>query len=62
MKQYYKYEIARMAGVSVRTLERWLALHRTHLQTLGCRPRDKFLNPRALEWLCQEYCIQLDDA
>lgn len=49
-----------MAGVSVRTLERWLARHRPHLQTLGCRPRDKFLHPRALQWLSQEYCIDVE--
>lgn len=60
MKCYYKSEIADMAGVSTRTLQRWLQRHRDKLASFGCRPRDKFLNPRALEWLCQEYCITLE--
>ncbi len=60
MKSYYKNEVADMAGVSIRTFRRWLHRHADTLASLGCRPRDKFINPRALQWLCQEYCIDVE--
>ena len=61
MKCFYKNEIADMAGVSPRTFQRWLKRHREQLAALGCQPRAKFLSPRALEYVCREYCIKIDN-
>jgi len=60
MKLYYKNEVAQLAGVSVRTLERWMARNRQKLLSLGYRQMDKFVHPKALEWMCQEYCIDME--
>ena len=62
MKCFYKNEIADMAGVSPRTFRRWLKSHRDTLASLGCHPNDKFLSPRALEYVCREYGIDIADA
>ena len=59
MKCLYKCEVAERAGVSVRTLTRWMKRHYDHLVTLGYRPQDKYLQPRVLQWLATEYCIDL---
>jgi len=60
MRTYYKNEIAAMAGVSTKTLQRWMARNREKLISLGCRPTDKMIYPKALEWICQEYCIDVE--
>lgn len=62
MKPLYTYEVAALAGVSTRTLQRWMKHNKQRLAALGYRPTDKFITPRALEYIAQEYCIQLDDA
>ena len=59
-KMFYKSEVARLAGVSTRTLQRWMAAHRDKLLELGYDPKAKFLHPRALMYVCEEYCIDLD--
>jgi len=60
MKNYYKSEIAEKAGVSLRTFQRWMSAHRQELVAMGFKVRGKFIHPRALEWMCQEYCIDIE--
>ena len=43
-----KAQLAMAAGVSVKTLQRWLSRHREELKKLGVRPRDKLLPPVAV--------------
>ncbi len=61
MKPLYTYELADMAGVSKRTLQRWMLRHRPALLQLGYRPQDKFIPPRALQYLCHEFCIDVEE-
>ena len=60
MKMYYKSEVAQLAGVSRRTFQRWMALHRQELEERGCNIYSKFVHPKAFEYICQEYCIDID--
>ena len=59
MKSVYKYELANAAGVSDRTFRRWLKENSGHLAALGAKPGSKLLPPRAVEWVCREYGIDL---
>lgn len=61
MKRYYKSEIAQMAGVSLRTLQRWMVAHREELVKRGFGVHDKFVSPRALKYIVEEYCVSLDE-
>jgi predicted DNA-binding transcriptional regulator AlpA len=59
MKSAYKYELADAAGVSPSTFYRWLSRNRSALARLGASPKTKLLPPRAVEWICHEYGIDL---
>jgi len=59
MKFYYKSEVARAAGVSTRTLIRYINRNLDQLLPLGYCPGDKFIHPKALQWICDEYCIEM---
>ncbi len=60
-KAMYKSELARAAGVSYGTFNRWLLQHKEELQKLNCTPYCKILNPRAVEFVCNKYGITFDD-
>ena len=60
MKPLYTYEVAELAGVSVRTLQRWIKHNKQRLAALGYRSTDKFINPRALRLIAAEYCIDVE--
>ena len=55
MKNYFKYELARAAGVSMRTLSRWLSQNTTFLAELGVMPTTKLIPDRAAQWICGQY-------
>ena len=59
MKSAYKYELASAAGVSYRTFQRWMGANSEQLQRLGVSPRKQLLPPRAVEWICGQYGIDL---
>ena len=59
MKSAYKYELADAAGVNYRTFQRWLSSNKNKLMELGAAPRKQLLPPRAVEWACHEYGIDL---
>ena len=54
-----KAQHAMAAGVSVKTLQRWLSRHREELKKLGVRPRDKLLPPVAVRYVAEKYGIDL---
>ncbi len=58
----YKYELANMAGCSVKTLRRWMKQpkHRQFLESIGVRPTDHQLPPRAVQYIMDEYAIVRD--
>ena len=55
----YKYELADAAGVSRDTFRRWLGLQSVKLAAFGVSKRSQMLPPRAVEWICREYGIDL---
>lgn len=60
MKSYYKSEIAQLAGVSKRTLQRWMAAHRDELLQRGFNVHGKLVCPQALHYIAQEYGIDVE--
>lgn len=59
MKAMYKSELARYAGVSSNTFRRYLNTHRTILAEMGVAPRAKTLNPKAVNFVINDYCIDI---
>ena len=54
-----KAQLAMAAGVSVKTLQRWLSRHSEELAMLGVRPRDKLLPPVAVKYVAEQCGIDL---
>ena len=59
MKSMTKAQLADAAGVSMKTLQRWLSRHSDELAMLGVRPRDKVLPPVAVRYVAEQYGIDL---
>ena len=59
MKSMSKAQLAQAAGVSMKTLQRWLSRHSDELAMLGVRPRDKVLPPVAVRYVAEQYGIDL---
>ena len=59
MKAMYKSELAAYAGVSTKTLRRWLKPYQQQLTELGMRPKDQLVNPSALKFICKTLCIDI---
>ena len=57
MKSYFKYELARAAGVSMRTFSRWLSQNTSFLAELGVMPTTKLIPAKAAQWICGQYGI-----
>jgi len=56
-----KSELARLAGVSPRTFSRYLRTRRYILEGMGVSPKAQKLPPRAVRYLCEDYCIDLPE-
>ena len=54
-----KTELANAAGVSRRTLERWLTCHADQLKAFGVRKYDKMLPPSAVRYICETFDIDI---
>lgn len=61
MKAKMKYEIADAAGMSKRTLSRWLQVHRKELEAQGITKCQKLLPPRAVAFVCRELGVDEED-
>jgi len=57
----YKNELARAAGVSIRTFGRWLKTRRAIFDTMGINKQQRLLPPKAVEFICHDYGINPED-
>lgn len=60
-KSMYKNEIARAAGVSLGTFRAWLRTDTEALRQMGVNERTKLLPPVAVSYLCEKYCIDIEN-
>ena len=56
-----KKDLAAWAGVSSRTFSRYLASRRDILSAMGVSPYAQKLSPRAVKYVCEDYCIDLPE-
>lgn len=61
MRTMYKSELARLAGVSANTFRRYLNTRRDVLAQMGVAPRAKMLNPKAVKFIIDDYCIEIPE-
>jgi len=54
-----KSTLARLADVSPRTFARYLSTRRYILDAMGISPKAQKLPPRAVRYICEDYCIDL---
>ena len=54
-----KSTLARLADVSPRTFQRYLASRQEILSAMGISPRAQKLPPQAVRYICEDYCIDL---
>jgi hypothetical protein len=59
MKSMLKSELAREAGVSVKTFNRWCKPYRKQLLKMGWRPRMKLLPPKVVAFITETFCIDV---
>ncbi len=59
MKSMLKSELAREAGVSVKTLNRWCKPYRKELTEIGWNPRMKLLPPKIVAFMVETFCIDV---
>ena len=57
MKAMLKSELAREAGVSVKTFSRWCKPYQKELKKMGWKPRMKLLPPKIVAYLRDKFCI-----
>ena len=61
MKAMLKSEMARAAGVSVKTLNSWCRPYRKQLTKMGWKPRTKIIPPKAAAFIVEEFCIDVEE-
>ena len=61
-KALTKHQLAKRAGVSLRTFRRWLAdpYIQAQLAPLGLKPQQVLLPPRAVQIISEHYAITID--
>ena len=62
MRKVSKSELAKAAGVSGRTLRRWLAepYMRKRLRPFQLKKQQIYLPPKAVKIICEHYVIEVD--
>ena len=53
-------ELAAAAGVSTRTLRRWLQPHEETLESKGVKGKS-MLTPKAVSWITEQFDIETED-
>ena len=61
MKAMSKSELADAAGVSLETLRKWCAPYQQQFDAMGLKRSARVLPPRAVKFLAEKYCIDLDE-
>ena len=61
MRTMYKSELAKLAGVSSNTFRRYLNTRREILAEMGVSHRAKTLNPKAVKYVSEDYCIDIPE-
>lgn len=56
----YKSRLAKYAGVSLRTLSRWMVRDKDYLESQGVTDRTRLLPAQVVQYLCEKYCIDLE--
>ncbi|HOG36776.1 MAG TPA: hypothetical protein PK984_04465 [Paludibacteraceae bacterium] len=59
-KAMYKNELARAAGVSMKTFRKWLFENHAELVKFGYKKTDSMLSPGSVKFLCEKYVIILE--
>ena len=59
-KSMYKNELADAAGVSRQTFYNWTREDQDILRAMGVTRTAKLLTPKAVQFLCEKYCISID--
>ena len=54
-----KRTLAQLADVSPRTFARYLKSRRHVLEAMGVSPKAQKLPPKAVQYVCEDYCIDL---
>ena len=61
MRSFLKSELARAAGVSNSTFQRWLRGQREQLSQWGITSHSHILPPKAVHWICRQYGIDEEE-
>ena len=61
MKAMTRQQLAECAGASVRTLSKWCIPFRHELDESGLRPGMIVLPPNIVMWICEKFCIDIDE-
>lgn len=59
MKAMYKFELAAYAGVSSKTLRRWMNSCQSELDDMGVTRESKLLPPAAVKLICEKFAIDI---
>ena len=59
MKAMSKQQLADRAGVSLKTLNRWLMPYHDRLTAMGYLPSMRVLPPRIVKFIADQFCIEL---
>ena len=59
MRSMLKSELAREAGVSVKTLNRWCKPYEKKLNKMGWHRRMKLLPPKIVQFMVETFCIDV---
>lgn len=59
MKAMYKFELAGCAGISSKTLRRWMRPYAGELRAMGVTDTTRLLPPAAVKLICEKLSIDL---
>ena len=59
MKAMTRQQIASYAGVTVKTLSKWMKPFERELEALGLRPGMIVLPPVIVKFICDKFCIDV---